>query len=94
MRLTHAPRTCGVRGRSAFAARRKAIAPAPPRRAARRRCTAEQSDTPRASELSRVFSSIHSQLQQSFTPATPTGVTQPAAQPTLVVRTASPILTP
>ena len=91
MRLTHAPRTCGVRVRSAFAARRKVNAPAPPlRRAARRRCTssAEQSDTQRASELSRVFTSMHSALQQSLTTAA-----QPAAQPSLLVRTASPILT-
>ena len=90
MRITHAPRTCGVRGRSAFAARRKVNVPAlPPQRGPRRRCTtssAEQSDTQTASELSRVFSAMQSQLQQSFT----SGLT-PAAQPTLLVR--SSILT-
>ena len=88
MRITHAPRTCGVRGRSAFAARRNV--PALPQRGPRRRCTptssAEQSDTQTASELSRVFSAMQSQLQQSFT----SGLT-PAAQPTLLVR--SSILT-
>ena len=87
MRITHAPRTCGVRGRSAFAARRKVNVP---QRGPRRRCTstssAEQSDTQTASELSRVFSAMQSQLQQSFT----SGLT-PAAQPTLLVR--SSILT-
>lgn len=91
MRLNHAPRTCDVRERSAFAARRKVNAPLPPpRRAARRRCTssAEQSDTQKASELSRVFSGMQSQLQQSFTSGL---ATLAAAQPTLVVRT--PILT-